>query len=117
MSTIKRRRADLGLHGARSKKVKLTENENEHVAVSSQLDRDLAKQQGVPTIKARIAHGQGVHDERLVLDNVVIQPKSPEKGKGVADSALDLSSGSPNARSCNTCKKLKVSYLVLDDDG
>ena len=48
---------------------------------------------------------------KLGLDNVVIQPKSPEKGKGVEDSAFNLSSGSPT-----TSKKLRVSYLVLDDD-
>ena len=61
--------------------MKLPDYEKEQI-VMNQLDKDLAKQRGVGTIKARIAFDQGIHiarDDGTVLSMIarIFLPLSP----------------------------------------
>jgi len=70
ISTIKRRRDILELYGSRSQKGKLPNHEVEQIVVN-QLDSDLAKGQGVGTVKARLAFDQGIHIPRDQVRDVM----------------------------------------------
>jgi hypothetical protein len=70
ISTIKRRRSQLGLIGSRSKKSNFTEMGLEQV-VLNQMDKDQAKGQGVRPMKARIAFDQGIHIPREEVDRIM----------------------------------------------
>ena len=70
ISTIKRRRSQLGLIGSRSKKSNLTDKRKEQI-VLDQMDKDQAKGQGVRTMKARIAFDQGIHIPREEVSRIM----------------------------------------------
>ncbi|KAF5319802.1 hypothetical protein D9611_012894 [Ephemerocybe angulata] len=70
VGTIKNRRAELGLHGSRSKKQNLTNQEKTQLVLQT-MEKDPTNGQGKATIHARIAWDLGVHLPRNFVSDTM----------------------------------------------
>lgn len=68
--TVRRRRKDLGLTGSRATLQKMTRKDAEQLVVD-QMDKDVARGQGLNTIKARLAFDTGTHLPRDFISEVM----------------------------------------------